>query len=80
MFILHKNIRCDPFSEPSHRDGSYEGPQHMVSMKNKKHYPEILPLTWSSAPVKKTTESTNNIDPDEAAHCDKLFVEFSGYE
>ena len=23
--ILHKNICCDPSSEPSHRDGSDEG-------------------------------------------------------
>ena len=39
--ILVKNICCDPSSEPSGRDGSDEGSQHMVSFKNKKNYPEL---------------------------------------
>ena len=29
---------CDPSSEPSHRDGSNEGSQHMFSLGNKKNY------------------------------------------
>ena len=40
--ILHKNICCDPSSEPSPRDGSDEGSQHMVSTRNKKNYPLII--------------------------------------
>ena len=39
LLILHKNLCCDPSSEPSRRDGSDEGSQHMVSMRNKKNYP-----------------------------------------
>ena len=42
MLILHKNICCDPKPEPSHWDGSYEGSQQMVSMRNKKKYPSII--------------------------------------
>ena len=41
---LHKNICYDPSSEPSRRDGSDEGSHHMVSMRNKKNYHQILPL------------------------------------
>ena len=37
-------MRCDPSSEPSQRAGSDEGSQHMVSMRNKKNYRQILPL------------------------------------
>ena len=37
MLILHKNICCDPSSEPSQRDGSDEGSQHMVLIRNKKN-------------------------------------------
>ena len=36
MLILLENICCDPSSETSRRDGSDEGSQHMVSMRNKK--------------------------------------------
>ena len=36
--FLHKNIFCDPSLELSHRDGSYEGSQHMFSLRNKKNY------------------------------------------
>ena len=32
------NICCDPSLEPSHRDGSNEGSQHMLSLRNKKKY------------------------------------------
>ena len=35
LFILHKNIRCDPSSEPSGQDSSGEGSQHTVSMRRK---------------------------------------------
>ena len=50
MLILHKNIRCDPSSEPSrpsepsNQDGSDEGLHHMVLMRNKKNNHQILPL------------------------------------
>ena len=44
MLILHKTICCDPSSEPSGQDGSDEGSQHMVSMRNKKNYYQILTL------------------------------------
>ena len=37
FFILHKNICCDPSSELSQQDGSDEGSQHMVSVRNKKN-------------------------------------------
>ena len=37
-----KNICCDPSSEPSRRDGSDEGSQHMISVRNKKNYPSII--------------------------------------
>ena len=42
MLILHNNIRCDTSSELSHRDGSDEGSQHMVSVRNKKNYPSVI--------------------------------------
>ena len=46
--ILHINICCDPSSEPSQRDASDEWSQHMVSIRNKKNYHQILPLEpWS---------------------------------
>ena len=32
-----KKIHCDPSSEPSRREGSDEGSQHMVSISNKKN-------------------------------------------
>ena len=44
---LHKNIFCDPSLEPSRQDGSNEGPQHMLSLKNKK-LSSVPPLIWSS--------------------------------
>ena len=37
LLILHQSICCDPASEPSRQDGSDEGSQHMVSMRNKKN-------------------------------------------
>ena len=36
---MYKNICCVPSSEPSQRDSSDEGSQHMVLMRNKKNYP-----------------------------------------
>ena len=44
LLILHKNICCDPSSEPSRREGSEEGSQYMVWMRNKKNYYQILAL------------------------------------
>ena len=35
--LLSLNICCDPSLEPSHRDGSNEGPQHMFLLRNKKN-------------------------------------------
>ena len=37
MLILHKNIGCDPSYEPSRRDSSDKGSQHMVSVRNKNY-------------------------------------------
>ena len=34
MLILQKTVCCDPSSEPSQRDSSDEGSQHIVSMRN----------------------------------------------
>ena len=39
---MHKSICRDPSSEQSHREGSDEGSQHMVSMRNKKNYLSII--------------------------------------
>ena len=36
--FFHKSIFCDPSLEPSHRDGSNDGSQHMFSLRNKKNY------------------------------------------
>ena len=36
FYLLRKNIRCDPSSESSRRDGSGDGSQHIVSMRKKK--------------------------------------------
>ena len=38
IISLHHNIFYDPSLEPSHRDGSNEGSQHMFSLRNKKNY------------------------------------------
>ena len=35
--ISHKNIFCDPSLEPSLRDGSNEGSQHMFLWRDKKN-------------------------------------------
>ena len=48
LLFLLKNICCDPSSEPSQRDGSDEGSQRMVLMRNKKNYHQILLLIWTS--------------------------------
>ena len=42
LLIQHKNICCDPSSEPSHKDGSDERSQHMVSKRNKQNYPSVI--------------------------------------
>ena len=34
FLFLIENICCDPSSEPSHRDRSVEGSQHVLSMRN----------------------------------------------
>ena len=44
LLILRKNICCDLPSEPSQKDASDEGSQHMVSMRNKNNYHQILLL------------------------------------
>ena len=36
--FLHKNKFCDPPLEPSQRDGSNAGSQHMFLLRNKKYY------------------------------------------
>ena len=48
-FFLIETICCDPSSEPSQRDGSYEGSKHMVLCRINTHYGtpnyhQILPL------------------------------------
>ena len=43
-FFCINNIFCDPSSEPSQRDGSDEGSQHMVLMRYKKNYHQVLSL------------------------------------
>ena len=47
LSVLHKNLCCDPSSEPSRQDSSDEGSQHRVSMRNKKNYPSII-IKYSS--------------------------------
>ena len=47
LSILHKNICCDPSSEPSHRDGSDDQwSQHIVSEIRK-----IIPQLSSNTPL-----------------------------
>ena len=36
--IFHENIRCDPPLDPSHRDISNKGSQHMFLLRNNKNY------------------------------------------
>ena len=38
IHFLHRNICFDPSLEPSHRDDSNEGSQHMFSLRNTKNY------------------------------------------
>ena len=40
--VLYINIYCDPSSEPSRRDGSDEGSQHMTTMRNKQNYHSVI--------------------------------------
>ena len=42
LLILHKNVCCDPSSEPSCQGGSDEGSQHMVSMRIRKIINQLL--------------------------------------
>ena len=65
MLGLHRNICCDPSSEPSHRAGSDEGPQHIVSMRNKKNYPSII-IKYSLLP----RALADSISSDELLHLD----------
>ena len=47
FLFLIETICCEPSSEPSHRDGSDEGSQHMVLCRINKiipNYYQILPL------------------------------------
>ena len=39
FLFLIETICCDPSSEPSHRDGSDEGSQHMFSCRVDKNHP-----------------------------------------
>ena len=48
LFILHKNICYEPSSQPSRRDGSDAGSQHMVSVRNKKN--KVIPQLSSNNP------------------------------
>ena len=45
--FLHLNIYCYPSLEPSQRDGSNEGSQHMFSQQDKNKYLPITPVTSS---------------------------------
>ena len=58
--FLHKNICCDPSLEPSYRDGSNEGSQHMFSLKNKKIIFELssIPLLFGALQIAKGSEKT----------------------
>ena len=47
MSVLHKNLCCDPSSEPSDGDGSDEGSQDVVSMINKQKFISII-IRYSS--------------------------------
>ena len=42
IFLFFSALCCGPSSEPSPLDGSDEGSQHMVSMRNKKNYLSII--------------------------------------
>ena len=48
MSVLIINICCEPSSEPSQGDGSDEGSQHMVSVRNKTNYPSTI-IKYSSS-------------------------------
>ena len=41
QFCTKTYVVTNPSSEPSHRDGSDGGSQHIVSIKNKKNYPQL---------------------------------------
>ena len=44
-----KTLCCELSSELSQGDGSEEGSQHTVSMRNKENYLQILPFIYNSA-------------------------------
>ena len=48
MSLISPQIFCDPLLEPSYRDGSNEGSQHMFSLRNKKNIFELssVVLLW----------------------------------
>ena len=46
LSLLSKNICCDPSLEPSHRNGSNEGSQHMFLLRNLKNYLCIIPVPY----------------------------------
>ena len=39
FLFLIETICCDPSSEPSQRDGSYEGSEHIFLLRINKNYP-----------------------------------------
>ena len=47
FLFLIETICCDPSSEPSRRDGSDEGSQHMFLCRINKNYPLLSPNTPS---------------------------------
>ena len=50
IFLTNNFNRCVGSSkEPSHRDGSFECPQHMFQLRNKKQYFQLHTFIWSPA-------------------------------
>ena len=47
FLISHQKQCCDPSSEPSFRDGSDKGSQHMFLSRINKNYPKLSPNTPS---------------------------------
>ena len=46
---LNMGFGCS--KEPSHRDGSFEYPQHMFWLRNKKNNFQVCTLIWGSVPL-----------------------------
>ena len=59
-YFCIKNICSDLSSEPSHRDGSDEGSEHMVSMRNKKK----LSLSYHQYPLLPALSRWPNLGKD----------------